>query len=318
MNASPARKPKVSIMIPTYNQSEFIDDAVRSALRQSYDNLEVIVGDDASTDNTEEIVGAIDDPRLKYVRYSNNLGRVGNYRQLLYQYVSGEYVVNLDGDDYFTDDHFVSAAVDLILNADRSPIVVVARASRGGPELVSDIPACKSIEGVELLKKLPRKEYAFMHMAVVYPVEDAKRSDFYRSAAISSDWESLYRLLAHAYVVYLDKNVGVWRQHGGNQTAHVDVDTALENLSIWGSIYDHAAAHGMNRAFAVFKTNQCVAHFALRFLVDVSKQGNAKLGKALARFGTTYPLGFAFLLFNPKSLRRLVRSFGGFDRKQPA
>ena len=67
---------KVTIMIPTYNQAVFIREAVDSALAQTYSNLEVIVGDDASTDGTQEIVAKINDPRLKYVRNVCNLGRV--------------------------------------------------------------------------------------------------------------------------------------------------------------------------------------------------------------------------------------------------
>lgn len=302
-------------MIPTYNQSEFIEDAVRSALQQSYDNLEVIVGDDASTDNTEEIVGAIDDPRLRYVRHQKNLGRVGNYRKLLYEFVSGDYVVNLDGDDYYTDANFISAAVDLIVNAESAPLMIVARASRGGSESASDIPALESIDGLELLNRLPRQEYALMHMAIVYRVDDAKKCDFYRSTAISSDWESLYRLAALGTVVYLDRNIGVWRQHGGNQTASVDLDMALQNLGIWRSIYSHAAAHGMNSRLAARKTNQCVAHYALRFLVETSKQGNATLVHSLVRFAAAYPMGFIFLIFSLTSVKRLARSFLGFDRK---
>jgi len=83
-------KIKVTIMIPTYNQSAFILNAINSALDQNYPNLEVIVGDDASTDTTSEILKTIDDSRLKIVRNTFNLGRVGNYRNLLYNHASGD------------------------------------------------------------------------------------------------------------------------------------------------------------------------------------------------------------------------------------
>ena len=49
-------KPKVTIMIPTFNQAAFIGEAIGSALAQTYSNLEIIVGDDASTDATPEIL----------------------------------------------------------------------------------------------------------------------------------------------------------------------------------------------------------------------------------------------------------------------
>ena len=50
------RKLKVTIMIPVYNQARYIREAIDSALMQTYSNLEVIVGDDASTDATAKIV----------------------------------------------------------------------------------------------------------------------------------------------------------------------------------------------------------------------------------------------------------------------
>ena len=50
--------PKVTIMIPTFNQAEFIGEAINSALAQTYLNLEIIVGDDASTDATPTILAS--------------------------------------------------------------------------------------------------------------------------------------------------------------------------------------------------------------------------------------------------------------------
>ena len=105
---------KVTIMIPTYNQASFIKKSVNSALSQSYPNLEILVGDDASTDSTVSIIKKINDPRIKYIKNSKNLGRVNNYKNLLYEHASGDYILNLDGDDYYTDKNFVSDAISII------------------------------------------------------------------------------------------------------------------------------------------------------------------------------------------------------------
>ena len=58
-------KPKVTIMIPTFNQAAFIGEAIDSALAQTYSNLEIIVGDDASTDATPQILAKITDSRFE-------------------------------------------------------------------------------------------------------------------------------------------------------------------------------------------------------------------------------------------------------------
>ncbi len=61
----------VSVVIPSYNRAYCIADSVGSVLDQTYGNLEVIVVDDGSNDNTEEVVASIDDGRVRYVRQNN-------------------------------------------------------------------------------------------------------------------------------------------------------------------------------------------------------------------------------------------------------
>lgn len=96
--------PKVSILIPTYNYARFISEALDSILLQTYQDFEVIISDDASTDNTQEIVAPylVKDSRVKYIRHENNLGMVQNWNWTLNQSV-GEYVQFLFADDKFMD-----------------------------------------------------------------------------------------------------------------------------------------------------------------------------------------------------------------------
>src|SRR6516225_6395200 len=101
--------PTVTIMIPTFNQVNVVSSALKSALAQDYPNLEVVVSDDGSTDGTEYLIKKYSsERRLQFFKNSTNMGRVANYRNALYHYAQGEWVINLDGDDYFTDNRFVS------------------------------------------------------------------------------------------------------------------------------------------------------------------------------------------------------------------
>ncbi len=102
--------PLVSICIPTYNRANVIRKTIDSALSQTYTNIEVIVVDNASTDNTEEIVASYDDPRLRYVRNSKNLGLFGNFNRCIELY-AGEYLHILHSDDYIDPD-FTEKCVD--------------------------------------------------------------------------------------------------------------------------------------------------------------------------------------------------------------
>ncbi|MBK8785156.1 MAG: glycosyltransferase family 2 protein [Chitinophagaceae bacterium] len=112
MNEKETRSKLVTIAIPTYNNERYIADAIRSAMAQDYVNLEILIVDDASQDNTEQIVTPFcKDPRVYYFKNEKNIGRVANYHKALYQLAKGEWYLNLDGDDYLTDPSFISKAI---------------------------------------------------------------------------------------------------------------------------------------------------------------------------------------------------------------
>jgi glycosyltransferase involved in cell wall biosynthesis len=73
---------RFSILIPTWNGAEVIGDTLRSLLSQSFQNFEIIIQDDASSDNTIETIGSFSDPRIKVFRNKKNLGYPGNLESL--------------------------------------------------------------------------------------------------------------------------------------------------------------------------------------------------------------------------------------------
>lgn len=90
-------KPLVSFVIPVYQQEDYVEEAVQSALSQSYDNLEVIVVDDGSTDNSVAIINAIRDERLTLIRRENG-GPSAALNEGI-KHAQGTYIALLGGDD---------------------------------------------------------------------------------------------------------------------------------------------------------------------------------------------------------------------------
>lgn len=115
MNESGNIFPKVSIMIPTYNRAHYLPFAIESALSQDYPNMEIIVSDNCSTDNTAECMKKyLNDSRVRYYRNDNNMGSGPNYKKLLYEYAEGKYAKYLTDDDYLIDDEHISKAMKII------------------------------------------------------------------------------------------------------------------------------------------------------------------------------------------------------------
>ena len=93
--------PIVSVLIPTYNKAEFLGEAIESVLNQTFKDFELIIIDDCSTDNTDEVVKRYqNDYRVKYFKNIKNLGIGGNWNKTL-SFALGKYIKFLMGDDKF-------------------------------------------------------------------------------------------------------------------------------------------------------------------------------------------------------------------------
>ena len=234
------RYPLVSILIPTYNQSLFIEEAVHSALSLTYKNLEVIVSDDNSSDGTLDRIRCISSPSLHVFQNKINLGRVSNYRLLLNSYSRGKYILFLDGDDWLADTTFFDQAV-LIMEDNQSVSAVSGLTSLVSPNGVYETtvnPITEYPNGSDLLISLPFHQSFLSHSATLYRRDQAIRSSFYSLDVRSSDWDSLYRLCHQGTISYLNTLVSFWRLTSNNASLNFTAYESIANLAIWDRIYN--------------------------------------------------------------------------------
>ena len=112
---------KVSIIVSVYKAEEFIGRCVDSLLRQTYQNIEIILIEDGSPDRSGEIIDNYTDPRIKVV-HNPNLG-VAHTRNTGLALASGDYVTFCDSDDYYRPDHIekmlrvaIDQAADIVIS----------------------------------------------------------------------------------------------------------------------------------------------------------------------------------------------------------
>ncbi len=96
-------EPFMSICIPTYNRAGHIGGAIASLLNQTYQDYEIIVSDNRSDDDTEQVVSVFGDRRIRFVRNEWNLGAARNHNRLLWE-AKGKYIKFLHSDDRFVSD----------------------------------------------------------------------------------------------------------------------------------------------------------------------------------------------------------------------
>lgn len=248
--------PSVCIMIPTYNQAGCIAVAVESALRQNYPNLSVVVADDHSTDATEAVLAPyIEQGKIRYFKSPVNLGRVANYRKCLYEYTDAEWVLNLDGDDYFTNDTYISQAMQAIQGEGAGDVL-----------FFQGVNIFKTRKKETIFKTgvqqdslvLGAKDYFFQfialrhfsHMSTVYNRAAAIGSGFYEQDTLSVDIYSFLRCALnnpHKKVILSQIVSGVWLQHEDNASKNVRLKTHWRNYQIYRQLYRIALQKGYGK-----------------------------------------------------------------------
>ncbi|UPT65615.1 MAG: glycosyltransferase [Sphingobacteriales bacterium JAD_PAG50586_3] len=99
LNSKMVDVPLVSVLMPVYNTAPFLAEAIQSILNQTYQNLELIIVNDGSTDNSEEVILSFNDKRIRYYPNAENKKIVYSRNKAL-ELANGKYIAFLDSDDY--------------------------------------------------------------------------------------------------------------------------------------------------------------------------------------------------------------------------
>jgi glycosyltransferase involved in cell wall biosynthesis len=215
-----ASRPKVSVIMPVYNGASFLKKAVNSLLAQSFQNWELVVVDDGSTDATPQILEGYDDVRIRVIRQVN--GGEANARNTGLGQVRGEYIAFLDADD----EYLPNALEDLSRFLDDNLQYGVA---------FSDGYICDQ-EDLQLMRLTEIRPGIFtgnvLDAVVMSPsvltvpvCSMTRRSGiqqfnikFDEQIVIGPDWDFWIRLAVHVEFGYLDRLTCKYRVHTNNIT----------------------------------------------------------------------------------------------------
>lgn len=205
-----------SIIAPTYNQIEFIENNIESVLNQSFDDFEYIVLDDCSTESYAFVVEKyINNPKFRYIRNSNNLGRVKNY-QYATTIAKGDYIIICDGDDFFIDLNMLLKLSLIVKN--HSPNLILSGMNVGenfekSERIVSKFEEYLTYIDSDVYFFENINKITFSHFGCVFKRELSMDNNFYKLNILSSDIASIYSIIEKGKIVIIKESFGFWRRH---------------------------------------------------------------------------------------------------------
>lgn len=225
---------KITAIIPTFNRSVLLNRAIESVLSQTYGNLALRIYDNASVDDTEQLVTSLmnTDSRVIYYKHVVNIGAMSNFTFAVdSQRIDTEFFCILCDDDFLLPEFFKTAIGYLQENSDAMfcALPVVVRNEKNGNEATRRFPSgyYEPPNGfAQMITSLPPVLTGMLFRTSVLD----KVGGFDAATGMSSDHEFEYRIAAHcAYVVSNDVVGGVCCYHGDTVTGNLAVADAMKN-----------------------------------------------------------------------------------------
>jgi len=222
-DAADSDRPKTSVVITCYNYARFLPTSLESVLSQTYKNLEIIVVNDGSPDNTDEVVAPyLTEPRLTYVKQRN--GGQASAKNTGLRLSRGEYVAFLDADDLWVE---TKLEKQLPLFVDPGVAVVYSRMKLLYRDLLVDYePPNRYLEPHRgrITNDLFYDNFIPFSSAIVRKACLNRHGVFDETLKMSIDWELWLRLSLHYGFDYVDEPLLIYRQgHEGQMSRSGEV-----------------------------------------------------------------------------------------------
>mgnify|MGYP001800873224 CR=1 FL=1 len=309
--------PKVSLCIPTYNRAQILPYAVDSVLNQTYGNFELIICDDASPDNTAEVVAQWDDSRIRYIRHPQNIKRSRNMRSG-YEAAQGDYFIKFDDDDALTPTFLERTVAVLeaqprvdfvctdhwVINArnQRDETATAANSAKWGKDRLSEA----------IIDDLPKETFVHQSLQVgstLFRKDSLREVDFMRFEADGcEDFDLLVRLAAIGKTGYfIPERLMEYRFHGGQTSLKQDIHfLSAKIFCLEGYCFTQrpeleairkAKLNGLKQVLAMRLIEKGEAQQGRQLIQELATSGplsaKAKLGRVLSYL----PLGLRQLAF---------------------
>ena len=287
--------PQVSVCIPAYNGQAYLSDTIESVLQQSLSSWELVICDDASTDDTPDICRSFDDPRVRYIRFDENGGQAANWNRCV-DATAGEYVILLHQDDLLAR-RYLERATNIL---DRHREVGLVHCSVQHVEAKGDHIVVQRLydeDRVEPGEVLWRQ--LMLRGCVVNPAGVMVRKQAYETVGpfttrivYGVDWHMWSRIALRFDVAYLAETLAFYRKHGQSATTAVAVSARNGSDELW-AVEDVFGQIGESRSDLLVMRRlaiQQVAHRTWCMAEDMCRHGFMRAARTgIRRAVKTWP-----------------------------
>jgi glycosyltransferase involved in cell wall biosynthesis len=213
--------PRVSFIVPCYRLAHLLADCVDSILSQTFEDLEVLIMDDCSPDDTPRVAAAFTDPRVRYVRNDSNLGHLQNYNKGL-SLARGDYLWLISADDRLRRPYVVERFVKR-MDARRDAGYIFCPVMKFEGDRETEVYGSQGstdtvFEGHDFLRVLVEGNSVPAPSGMVRRSCYEQISMFPLDLPFAADWFLWSAFALHMNVVYLAEPMVSYRVHTGNMT----------------------------------------------------------------------------------------------------
>jgi glycosyltransferase involved in cell wall biosynthesis len=293
---------KVSVIVPTYNRAYILRDALKSALDQGHRQIEVVVVDDGSTDDTREVVEGLPDDRLRYISHGCNRGCSAAYNTGI-SAASGDLIAFLDSDDVWKTE-YLERQVSFLLRHPEASAVFSDTEIR---DEMANIPSLIGVMSVfrRALQKYPvapeyvlTKREMFMCLLEEVPIKPSalvikKRvfddvGEFDEGWPSGTDWDLFLRCAASVQFGYVDAPLVLQRRTGDATHQKFREKDKLFLLSVF--LKQKLALKGDRAALCAVNRGICNHYNSLAWIYLESGRGRDALMSYFRAFAETRQL----------------------------
>ncbi|MDD2365373.1 MAG: glycosyltransferase family 2 protein [Desulfuromonadaceae bacterium] len=309
---------KISICMPIYNNASYLSEAIDSALSQEFQNFELLIIDDCSTDNSAAIAEkyANNDLRVRFIRNPENLGMVHNWNRCL-ELAEGEYIRFLFGDDFFSSPDALTIMLEAML---KYPDVVLVASARSIVdeqsniiERITNFSDHFSAEGRNVIRRCMRRINRDHNLigepsAVMFRKNAAKRGFDIRYRQLV-DLEMWFHIMEQGRFIYLAEPLCSFRHHAGQQTKKNEIElNFIDDLTYLFNDYLEKPYVGIGKIARTY-----LMYYQFYKLLKHAKQGQHDMDVANRKIRSLYgPWRFTLLrpfyrLYTPYwQLKRII------------